>query len=362
VIVLGCISGSSLDGLDIAICRLGGDRITDISWEVLAHKTVPFSPTLETQLSQAADCDARTLLQIEVSFTRFCAEQIKAFIAQKEISPDYIAAHGHTVYHAPDKGYSLQIGQGALLAALTGVPSIVDFRSGDVALGGEGAPLAPIVEQILLDGHDFYLNLGGIANISAHYASLDVISMDVCPCNQVLNHLANQLGHKYDNDGAIARRGIADKGLIKRWQSIEYFSADPPKSMDNTWVKEIFIRELNHYALSTEDALASAVSFISNQIALDLRKIAQLPIGSDDRTMLISGGGAFNGFLIESLSAALEDDSIALVRPNDDIINYKEAILMALMGYLRIAKLPSTLPTVTGAALPLSAGAVYLPA
>lgn len=352
--VLGIMSGSSLDGLDMALCSFEHTVSSDIKWNVLHTSAIDFPPKIKHDLSCCAQMSVRELKELEVRFSRFCARAINEI----EHDTDMIASHGHTVIHHPEDGYSVQIGSGAIIAEETGIPCICDVRANDIALGGQGAPVAPIVERLLLQGYDFYINLGGIANLSIHTDS-DVLSWDSVPCNQVLNHFANLLGHDFDNKGVLARSGRLHEGLLEAWLELPYFRKDYPKSLDNNWVRSDFIAVTQQFSLEPKDVLrtmveVSAVQLYRDMVSLDFQ-------GQHERRCLISGGGAHNDFLIERLSNLLEDSRIEIIKPDDQIIDYKEGILMALMGYLRANLLDNTISTVTGARSNSIGGCIYRP-
>jgi len=358
--ILGLISGSSLDGLDITLCDFSDDPKQNMKWSLTKASTVEFGGDLKIRLREATHLSSRDLMKLEVQFSKFCAQCVTDFIRGSDIKIDYIASHGHTVFHYPRDGYTLQIGKGSIIAEETGIPCISDFRANDIALGGEGAPVAPIVEQYLYPGYDVYFNLGGIANFSIH--SEDVIrSIDSCPCNQVLNHLIQERDLPYDDKGIIASRGVVSEVLIKAWSDLPYFGLPSPKSMDNSWVHETFIPVMKDYELTVEDRLASMVEFCAIQLTKDIRHL----IGLTGRTTLrgwATGGGAFNDYLIDRMRYHFDKIGLSLDLPDEDTINYKEGILMALMGYLRVNHVSNTLPSVTGATKASIGGAVYLPA
>ena len=355
--ILGLISGSSLDGLDISLCSFEGLTPGQIDWEMQIGRTVPFDESLRTQLSIATTLSVKELMQLEVAFSKFCTGAINDLISKHDLEVDYICSHGHTIYHFPEDGYTLQIGKGSILAELTGIPSIVDVRANDVAQGGEGAPVAPIVEHYLYPGYDFYFNLGGIANVSYHNAGI-ITSIDSCPCNQVLNHVVAELGKAYDDRGGLARKGQVSEQLITEWKKLDYFDHPIPKSMDNSWVQEVFIPIMSAYDLTHEDRLATMVEFAAIQLATDCKLLSGTDKGSS--TGLITGGGGLNDFLVECLQSRVSAFGLTLTIPDQKTINFKEAILMALMGYLRVNGQDNTIPTVTGAQKATKGGAIYL--
>lgn len=360
MMILGLISGSSLDGLDMAICQFDGLTKDTLKWQVRHARTVEFPIDLVDQLRNATSLSAQDLLKLEVDFSKFCSEISLEFLDNTNESVDYISSHGHTVFHFPEDGYTLQIGKGSIIAELTQIPCISDFRANDIALGGQGAPVAPIVEQYLYPGYDVYFNLGGIANFSIHQEN-KIRSIDSCPCNQVLNLLIAQHGLPYDDKGMVARAGTINEQLLKDWMDLEYFKLTGPKSMDNSWVQQTFIPVMDKYQLSTEDALATMVEFSAIQLTKD---ISELMIGdtTTEKRGFVTGGGAYNDFLLERMETRFQILGLSLALPPPQTIEFKEAILMSLMGYLRILKIPNTISTVTGASKSSIGGAIYIAA
>ncbi len=355
--IIGLISGSSLDGLDVALCHFSGKSPSAVKWSLVRTETFEFSEGLLLKLKQVSSCSVIPLKKLEVEFTEFCISAIEQFLEKVEVDVDYIASHGHTVFHYPEDGFTLQIGSGALLAEGTGIPCISDLRSNDIALGGQGAPVAPIVEQWLYRGYDYYINLGGIANISVHSDS-EIISFDSCPCNQVLNFVAQRKGMPYDKGGLLAQSGQPNSDLIRKMKTHSYFGLPAPKSLDNSWVHEEFITKYIDSDLSPEDLLASMSHFIADQLSDDLtRNIHKAHAPSQ---ILLTGGGAHNHFLVDVLRSKLKGN-IKLVIPEKQTIDFKEAVLIALMGYLRVHKIPNIIPSVTGAKRPSTSGAMYWP-
>lgn len=354
ITVIGLISGSSLDGLDLAICRFSGVANDQLKWELLAAKTVGFSESLSERLAKATSLSALELMALEVTFSEFCATVVNELKDTYHV--DYIASHGHTVFHFPEKGFTHQIGKGSILAELTGIDTICDFRSNDIALGGQGAPVAPIVEQVLFGGYQYYLNLGGIANVSVH-TDQGVYSLDVCPCNQVLNAMVQEIGLPYDDKGQLAERGQVHEALITKWSSLPYFALPFPKSMDNSWVRDTFMPIIQEFDLEREDVLATMVEFVGRQLARDISDLPQ--IDAKSAQLMVTGGGGHNDHLIQVIERHLLMQNIQVHLPDTQIVDSKEAILMALMGYLRVSDQPNVIATVTGATTNSYGGGIY---
>lgn len=360
--ILGIMSGSSLDGLDLALCTFSFTGRAPDHWEVLACDTRPLSKAWTNRLRQLPYGSARDLAEAHAQFGCFLGAQAKAFLQEQEQTADAIASHGHTVFHFPEDGTTTQIGDGAAIAAISGLPALDNFRMQDIALGGQGAPIAPIADKYLFSEHTFMLNLGGIANISARTAQ-GYVAFDCSGANQVLNALAQEAGQPYDKGGAIARTGQLLPDLLGQAMRLPYHSAPFPKSLGNDWVQEALLPIYTSYRAPVADRLHTACWQVAHSIDDSIRAIAQnagLPNGP--HSMLITGGGAFNTFLVECIRAKCEKSrSLAVEIPEPQIIEYKEAMLMALMGALRLEGLPNTLPTATGSPYATSGGGLHLP-
>ncbi len=356
MIIAGLMSGSSLDGLDIAICDFDWGADGQIEWQLLYHTTRELPKVLADDLAKATTLTAKELFKLDYEFAKFSARSMVDILSTSQLECQYIASHGHTIYHAPSDGYSCQIGNGSTIAALSKIPTLCDFRMSDIALGGQGAPIAPIVEQYLFPEVRYFLNLGGIANISIHLE--EVLAYDVCPCNQILNKIASELGLPYDDRGLIAAQGSVCDKVLKRWNEMAYFELPPPKSIDNSWVQRDFYQAILDYQVKPKDALATMCRFIADHIVDAL--IVPTKHNHNGTELMITGGGYYNDHLIKLISDGLPQ-SIKIKKVSNDIVNMKEAILMALMGYLRISNRPNNLPSVTGAHGLTCGGGLYLP-
>lgn len=361
VTVLGLMSGSSLDGLDLAIGRFFSSDQTPLlkhfSWELLDCKTVPLTGKWKSLLQDLPDQSAIQLIETDVLFGKWMGQQVNDFLAASAYVPDLIVSHGHTVFHFPDKGISAQIGCGAHLSALTGIPVLNNLRMLDIAHGGQGAPLAPISDLWLFSENDFFLNLGGIANLS--YLSGDqIIGYDVVGANQLLNRLAQEVGQSYDQGGQLASFGKIIPQLIAEADTIPYLSRNGPKSLGNDEVQQYWVQLfLNHPGL-INDKLHTACVHIARAIA---RAIKRLATNHKVYRLLPTGGGVFNTFLMQCIREALSDSAVKIEinLPDVRIIEYKEALLMALMGFLKLSGLPNCLGQVTGARMDCSGGTLH---
>lgn len=359
--VLGLMSGSSLDGLDIAYCQLILDASKPdepvVSWNLIEAETIPFSEQWQARLIHLPTQNALTFAKTNVYFAYYMGDLVNAFIKKHQLTVDFIASHGHTVFHDPDGRYTVQIGDGGALAAVTKQQVICNFRTHDIALNGEGTPLAPIADKLLFAGYDFYLNIGGIANISCDLAG-KFIAFDIGAANQVLNILAKQVGLPFDYDGQLAAKGKILPDLLARVNAIDFFAKDYPKSLDNQWILKNIIPIYMEAEASTEDKLRTACEQLALQLGQAVEQvIAKEGLDKKKYTILLSGGGTLNAFLVKCFQAHCPQ--LEFVIPGKETILFKEAILMALMGALRIAGIPNCLNSVTGADRDTVGGGIY---
>lgn len=363
---IGLMSGSSLDGVDIAFCsfevqRSGvGERLIVKDWQILEAETIPFSEKWKVRLSQLPDQNALIFAKTHTYLGHYLGAMLNDFIHRHQIEPHFIASHGHTIFHNPEERLTIQIGDGAAIAALTGFPVISNFRNQDIAINGEGAPVAPIVDKYLLAGHDFYLNLGGIANITSILPN-KIIAFDICPANQLLNFLANQLGLEYDEGGQIAATGKIQEELLTIFNQADFYKKSYPKSLDNAWSKTAILNKLEQNSTAIPDQLCTLVEHIAYQISIAIQQIIKKEnLQKKNYSILVTGGGAFNTFFIERLKANCQSiGNVEIVLPDSTIIQFKEAILMAWMGVLRIENIPNVMKTVTGADRDSINGAIH---
>jgi len=342
---IGLMSGSSLDGLDIALVRFHEEN-DKFSFQILQAETLPYPEFWTRQLSEAFHKQPEDLVQLDKEYGKYLGEQVLAFAQKHNAHPDFVASHGHTIFHRPEERYTLQIGDGQELARACGFTVINDFRSEDVSKGGQGAPLVPIGDKLLFSDYEMCLNIGGIANIS--YDENDKrIAYDLCIANQALNYLAQLKGMDYDKDGELARNGEVDHSLLKKLNNLPFFLQEPPKSLGHEFF-ETYQKDLLK-DLSVEDILATFVEHIALQIALP---ISWLPKGK----ILCTGGGARNKYLIERLQARTKHEVIV---PEQQIIDYKEALVFAFLGLLRMEGKTNVLSSVTGAESDSCSGRVW---
>jgi len=360
---LGVMSGSSLDGIDFALCRFDFDEERDnpiASWHIVEAETFELSVFWEERLKKAFLSSAKELWMTHVTLGKYIGDLANTFLKRTAIKPDFISSHGHTVFHEPQNHMTLQLGHGASIAGATGYPVICDFRSTDIALNGQGAPMIPIAENLLFSEYPLCLNIGGIVNVNArvkdHY-----IAFDVSPANQVLNKLASLAGQAFDQDGLTARKGILQPELIIALNKMEYFNAPYPKSLDNNWIMKELYPIVKSFDYSPEDKLNTFCNFIAQRIIQELKVVGQNE-GTDfaGKKMLVTGGGAYNQYLMECISDVCSNElGIQVSIPPKVIIEFKEALLMALAGLLRIKNIPNMLHTVTGSTVDNIGGCIY---
>ena len=347
--VLGLMSGTSLDGLDMALCEFS-PYDQGYAYNILKAETVHYSSDWKRDLSEAQHLSAENYFALHAKYARFMASEVKQFLKNDRLQPFALASHGHTVFHQPKNGFTTQLGCGATLAALTGLTTVCDFRSLDVALGGQGAPLVPIGDTLLFKDYEACLNLGGIANISFDTNDGKRVAYDICVVNLLLNYLSEKLGHAFDRGGAIAKLGMTNKHLLEHWNNLPYYAAEGAKSLGREWFEKNIVTTLKESHLKTEDLLATSTEHIAGIISRELNRHTL-------KKVLVTGGGAYNSFLIEKLKTK---SNAEIVIPDDTVIQFKEALIFAFLGYLRLNQKINTLGLVTGAESDSIGGAVYL--
>jgi anhydro-N-acetylmuramic acid kinase len=344
--ILGVMSGSSLDGIDLALCHF---RREGEGWafQVEAATTVPYNAAMRERLLRATESDglelARLHRDIGIAIGTACRDLLQGR------SADLIASHGHTIFHQPDEGLTLQVGSGAHIAALSGVATACDFRTLDVALGGQGAPLVPFGERHLFPEHRAFVNLGGIANVAIHGED-KTIGYDICPCNQALDLLAAEAGMAYDAGGELARSGTVNTELLARLDALFFYGQAPPRSLGREWFDEQ-LKPLIQGSSPVRNRLRTVVEHIAGLVARDLDR-------SGAETALFTGGGAHNSFLIERIGAL---GRVRPVLPSKELIDYKEAVIFAFLGLMRLRGEVNVLASVTGASRDSIGGALYRP-
>lgn len=349
LIVAGIMSGTSLDGVDIAFCSF---KELKGKWEyrILKAKTFEYDEDWKNTLGKAHLLQGEELIDLDRYYGFFLGDRINQFISETGIKPKLIVSHGHTVFHRPDKGYTFQIGNGTNISVRTGIPVVSDFRSLDIALGGQGAPLVPVGDELLFTEYDSCLNLGGFANISMNRGDKR-IAFDICPVNIVLNGLVNKLGNDFDKDGLLGEAGKTDRELLDHLNQISYYEKLPPKSLSREWVEEEFLPYLNNYKISIEDKLST----IYDHIAFQIRRVLDT---YSVKNVFITGGGALNKYLVKLLQSESE---VEIILPKEIMIQYKEALIFAFLGWLRYNNRTNCLSSVTGAKSDSICGTLFKP-
>ncbi len=343
------MSGTSLDGLDIASCRFTA-REDGWDWEILEAETVDYPQEWINRLSTAMTADGVELSRMHIQLGNYIGNCLQSFISQTGERPDMIASHGHTIFHQPEHRLTLQIGAGTEIHAVTGLPVVCDFRTLDLALGGQGAPLVPVGDRFLFGEFDACLNLGGIANIS--FESNDArIAYDICPCNMPLNRLSAKMGLSFDRDGELAKSGKADKKRLEKLNGLSYYELSPPKSLGQEYIAAEIIPVLNNGSIP--DMLRTSVEHTATCIAGAVRLMKK-----DQPRIVVTGGGAFNGFLMEEMRRILGNDGEFVV-PDKRVVAYKEALIFAFLGVLRMKNEINVLASVTGASRDSSSGIIF---
>ncbi len=353
ITAIGLMSGTSCDGLDIAYCEFF-KHSNHWTYSILAAKTVGYTDSFVKKLQEAYSMSGKDLMRFDREFGSFCGKAVLEFLAEYRLeAPTIIGSHGHTVFHTPALGVTCQIGSGASLYAACSIPVACDFRSVDVALGGQGAPLVPLGDQLLFSEYDYCLNLGGISNIS-YRKNNTLVAFDICPVNMVLNHLAAALGVAYDKDGAAAAAGKVSAAMLEELNQLDFYQQPAPKSLGKEWFEQSFLPVLDKYKrLSINDRLATCSEHMAFQMA-DAIKATQ----ASDKKLLATGGGAFNKHLMKRFTELLKGTCTVEI-PNAQTVGFKEALIFGLLGVLRLQKENNVMSSATGSSRDHCGGALY---
>ena len=339
---IGLMSGTSLDGLDVCCCTFHR-QADQWTFHIDCANGYSYPDKLKQKLGTGAQqMSALEFITFHSAYGKFLGERVNEFMKEFNVQPDIIASHGHTIFHEPQKRIMYQIGDGAAIAAETHIPTVSDFRRLDIMLGGQGAPLVPIGDRLLFADYDYCLNIGGFSNISFEQGG-HRIAFDISPVNYVINYYCRQIGLEFDRDGEIARRGTVYQPLLNELNTMDFYHQTGPKSLGREWVETLIYPMLEKYGLSLEDRLRTFFEHAAYQIA---RVITTNPLPTGSGKLLITGGGAFNKFLIERIDFLCPYE---IVIPDKLIIEYKEALIFAFLGALYMADEPSCLASVTGA-------------
>ncbi len=348
------MSGTSLDGLDLCYCTITKEQ-DQWSYQIIKTQSISYSEKMRSDLKHAIYLKADELLMLHNTYGTWLGTQAKVFISANKLAVDYIASHGHTTHHQPQKGITFQIGSGQHLANESGCKVVCDFRTNDVALGGQGAPLVPIGDQLFFGKYDFCLNLGGISNVSMQKEGKR-IAYDIGLANMILNHITHKVNLAYDAGGTLAQKGSIIAPMLKKLNDLSYYTLPYPKSIGYEWFVEKVVPIVDETDASIENLLHTSVHHIcekiADQIQLNSYKAAQ--------TLLVTGGGALNDFLITTLQEKLGKSTTVIV-PEKVLIEFKEALVFALMGALRVTNEINVYKSVTGASSNSSSGVLYAP-
>lgn len=346
--VIGLMSGTSHDGLDMAHCSFWQ---ADGRWMFSINKaeTKPYSLAWKQRLLALTQADTQAIARADLELGQYFGITAKAFIRKYDLNTDFIASHGHTIFHRPDQGLTLQIGEGKALAQASGLMVINDFRSSDVKLGGQGAPLVPVGDRLLFPQYDLCLNIGGIANIS-YEEGKERRAFDICPANMVFNHLASLRGRPYDDRGRMAASGKPIPGLLQQLESLPYYSLKGPRSLGREWVDANIFPLVNSYRRphNIADIMATVAEHAAKRIGHTL--------GSAGKKVLITGGGAYNSHLLDRIGIYSKAEQIV---PALQLVDFKEALIFAFLGVLRHKGLPNVLGSVTGSGTDHCAGTIH---
>ena len=340
------MSGTSLDGLDMAIVRFDHDG-NDWHYEILKASTQPYSDFWVTMLTNAPNLSDEDLSQLDHQYSEFLGQSARDYLGFYDIKVDFISSHGHTIFHQPDKGFTFQLGNQSEIAQAAKLMVVCNYRQPDVALGGQGAPLVPIGDQLIFGKYDYCLNLGGFSNISYQEGG-QRLAFDISPCNTLLNQLAGMIGHPFDRDGQMAREGKVLEEILAKWNDLAYYSLKPPKSLGREWYEANFYDEVKKgTSHEIRDLLTTAVEHIAQQIGSIL---------VNQGTCLLTGGGSHNTYLLDRIRHYSRTE---VFLPEKKLIDYKEAMIYGLLGVLRLEEKVNILSSVTGAQKDHCSGTIY---
>lgn len=352
--ILGLMSGTSLDGLDLCYCHILKEG-TGWRYQIAQTKSVPYTLQMQQELKDALFLKADDLLQLHNTYGTWLGNEALDFINEHGLKVDFIASHGHTTHHQPQKGFTFQVGSGQHLANTSKHKVVCDFRTNDVALGGQGAPLVPIGDQILFGEYDFCLNLGGISNISMQLKGKR-IAYDIGLANMILNYITRKVGLEFDHGGQLAASGQIEPEMLSKLNALGYYLLPPPKSVGYEWFLKEVAPIVDASNAPLENLLHTAVHHICDKIAQQIKLFTT----KNEQRILVTGGGALNNFLIGTLQFKLGTSDQVIVPP-EQLIRSKEALIFAFMGALRVENEINVLSSVTGATRDSSSGVVFLP-
>ena len=344
---IGLMSGTSLDGVDLVYVLF--EKKENYSFKIIHAKTYSYSDDWKQKLQHAFNQSEEKINQLDIEYGVYLGGLINVFIADFQIDNiEFVASHGHTIFHKPEDGITLQIGNGEVISKITNQKVICDFRTQDVKLGGQGAPLVPIGDQLLFSEYEYCLNLGGFANISFDTDDKR-IAFDICPVNIVMNHYVQKIGLEYDDKGLLASEGKINHQLLKELNNLPFYIDDKPKSLGYEFVVDEIFPLIDKYNLSETTILRTFIEHVVIQISNKIKSNGKL---------LITGGGTFNVFLIAELRKRISNQ---IILPKEEIIDFKEALIFAFLGLLRVDNQVNCLKSVTGAKKDHSSGQICVP-
>ncbi len=352
MLVVGVMSGSSLDGVDLAACNLSQHNNGDYHFQIEAAETIPYPNHWLSKLHQISSTDLIRGCTIHQAYGQYLGDLIRSFQNRHQLYIDLISCHGHTVYHNPEAGLSLQIGDASAIWAYTQIPVVHDFRQADLHLGGQGAPLAPVGDAFLFGNYDACLNLGGIANISYVSAEGQRLAFDVAPCNQILNQLAQEAGKQYDQGGSLASEGHLIPELLEALNEIRFYQLKGPKSLDKRDIENHWLPLIQGFRANPADKLRTYIEHLAQQIP----EIQEEKNNQHPKSLLVTGGGAWNTFLIHKIGTYWHGK---LEVGEKHLIDFKEALIFGFLGWLRYNRKVNCLSSVTGAHRDHMAGNLY---
>ncbi|HIF15004.1 MAG TPA: anhydro-N-acetylmuramic acid kinase [Bacteroidetes bacterium] len=349
-LIIGLMSGSSLDGLDIAACNFIKN---DSRWtfSIIETKCISYSKEQKNKLEKLSSVSAKKLVKAHADYGIWTGNCVQVFINKYGLKPDFISSHGHTIFHEPAEAYSFQLGSPAHISSASGIDCIGDFRNSDMALGGEGAPLAPIADLDLFPEYEVCINLGGIANISYMNKSGQLVGFDVSVCNLIFNHLSEKFGKDFDEDGVLGLKGTLNEDLLLKLENLDFYKKRAARSLDREWFSKNVEPLFSDTAMSIEDQLHTAYIHVSEKIAHHIN------LAGGGKKVLLSGGGTKNKYLVRLIQEATASKIFV---PDESVIDFKECVLMAYLGLLRVLKTNNCISSVTGAERSCSGGGVYL--
>ncbi|AUS05553.1 anhydro-N-acetylmuramic acid kinase [Pseudotamlana carrageenivorans] len=347
--IIGVMSGTSLDGIDLVELQFKLDKTWQ--FQIINAETMAYTEAWKTQLTELVSLSKKALDNLDVAYTKYLADVIKSFIQKHNIQDiDAVCSHGHTALHQPSKKLTFQIGNLPEMAKILNEKVVCDFRVQDVELGGQGAPLVPIGDQLLFPEYDFCLNLGGFANISTVIHDKR-IAYDICPMNIVLNYYVKPLGLAYDDGGKIASEGEVDVQLLDDLGELDFYKKSFPKSLGFEWVKDVVFPLIDAYQLNVKNTLRTFVEHIAIQVATELKAL-------NDASVLVTGGGAYHNFLLHRIEYYVDSE---LIVPSKEVIDFKEALIFGFLGVLKLRNEVNCLQSVTGSSKNHSSGKIFLP-